>query len=73
MNNEIIKYYSLIKVNAVDTTAAGDTYIGALATLLSENKSIDATYASAIAVTREGGQVSIHYRDKVNKFIIRYR
>ncbi|ORX22677.1 ribokinase [Thermoanaerobacterium sp. PSU-2] len=78
MNNEITKYYPSVKVHAVDTTAAGDTFIGALATLLSENKSIDesiiyATYASAITVTREGAQVSIPDRDEVNKFIKEYR
>lgn len=59
------------KVKAVDTTAAGDVYNGALLTALSENKTIDeaakfATIASSIAVTRLGAQPSIPYRNEVD-------
>jgi ribokinase len=59
------------KVIAVDTTAAGDVYNGALLTALSENKTIDeaakfATIASSIAVTRLGAQPSIPYRNEVD-------
>ena len=60
------------KVNAVDTTAAGDTYCGALCVALSEGRDIVAaagfaTAASAIAVTRPGAQESIPTRDEVDK------
>jgi ribokinase len=62
-------------VNAVDTTAAGDCFIGALAVGLSENMSIReattfASAAAAISVTRMGAQPSMPYRGEVNQFIL---
>lgn len=55
------------KVKAVDTTAAGDTFIGAIAAALCEGQSLDAAVAlgqaaSALCVTRRGAQTSIPYR-----------
>ncbi len=55
------------KVKAVDTTAAGDTFIGAVATALCEGQSLDDAVAlgqaaSALCVTRRGAQTSIPYR-----------
>lgn len=52
------------KVKAVDTTAAGDSYIGALVTALSENKDIEeamkfASKCSSITVTRKGAIVAL--------------
>lgn len=62
------------KVSAVDTTAAGDVYNGALVTALSENKSLEeaarfATICSSISVTRLGAQPSIPYRKEVDELI----
>ena len=59
-----------VKVNAVDTGAAGDTYNGALVGALSEGKTMTeamafATKASAIAVTRFGAQPSVPYRSEI--------
>jgi ribokinase len=59
-----------IKVKAVDTTAAGDIFNGALTTALAENHTlIDAVRfackASAIAVTRAGAQSSAPYRNEL--------
>ena len=61
------------KVDAVDTTAAGDVYNGALCAALAEGTSLlDALYfaakASAISVTRAGAQPSIPTRDEVDSF-----
>lgn len=62
------------KVHAVDTTAAGDVFNGALVTWLSEGHSLlDATRsacaASAIAVTRNGAQEAAPYRHEVEKML----
>ena len=58
------------KVNAVDTTAAGDVFNGALAVALSEKKSIEeavkfANTAASISVTRLGAQASAPYRSEI--------
>lgn len=52
------------KVKAIDTTSAGDTYVGAMATMLDSGMDIVsackfATVASSITVTREGAAQSI--------------
>ncbi len=62
------------KVNAVDTTAAGDTYCGALAVALTEGRSIAdsikfASAAAAISVTRLGAQPSVPYRKEIDGFM----
>lgn len=62
------------KVRAVDTTAAGDVFNGALVTWLSEGHSLsDATRfacaASAITVTRNGAQDAAPYRHEVEKML----
>lgn len=59
------------KVDAVDTTAAGDVYNGALLTALTEGKSLVeaagfATLASSISVTRMGAQTSVPFRQELN-------
>ena len=58
------------RVEAVDTTAAGDTFCGALCVALSEGKPLAeaagfASLASAISVTRMGAQDSIPYRHEI--------
>ena len=57
------------KVVAVDTTAAGDVFNGALAVAISEKKSVEeaikfANNAAAISVTRLGAQASAPYRSE---------
>jgi ribokinase len=58
------------KVDAIDTTAAGDTFNGALVVALSEGKTIQesiafANKAAAISVTRIGAQSSVPYRKEI--------
>ena len=58
------------KVEAHDTTAAGDTFNGALVVALSEGKTIQesivfANKAAAISVTRIGAQSSIPFRNEI--------
>ncbi len=61
------------RVRAVDTTAAGDTFNGALVVALSEGKDIlEATAfackAAAISVTRNGAQGSIPFKREVEAY-----
>ncbi|HSP48056.1 MAG TPA: ribokinase [Clostridiaceae bacterium] len=58
------------KVDAVDTTAAGDCFNGAFVVALAEGKTLEqavafAIAASSIAVTRKGAQTSIPEREEV--------
>ena len=57
-------------VKAIDTTAAGDSYLGALVTALSENKDIKqamefASKCSSITVTRKGAIASLPKREEI--------
>lgn len=58
------------RVAAIDTTAAGDTFIGAYATALAEGADVVAAAelgrrAAALCVTREGAQPSIPHRREI--------
>jgi ribokinase len=60
-------HYPAPQVSAVDTTAAGDTFIGGLAAQLAEGATVDvairfAQRAAALSVTRAGAQPSIPHR-----------
>ena len=60
------------KVDAVDTTAAGDSYLGALVTKLAEDRPIKeamefASKCSSITVTRKGAIVSLPHQKDVKK------
>lgn len=62
------------KVNAVDTTAAGDVFNGALATALAQQKSFHdaltfAQAASALSVTKIGAQRSVPYLKEIDKML----
>jgi len=61
------------KVKAIDTTAAGDSFIGGLMTKLSEGYSIEvaiefAMKVGALTVSQSGAQSSLPWRDEVEKF-----
>jgi ribokinase len=58
-------------VKAVDTTAAGDTFCGALCLALAEGRPMDealdkASGAAAVSVTRKGAQASMPYASEVS-------
>jgi ribokinase len=66
--------YDAPQVEAIDTTAAGDTFIGGFAAQLAKNASVDAAIrfaqrAAALSVTRAGAQPSIPTRAEVDAFI----
>jgi len=61
-------------VDVVDTTAAGDCFVGALAVALCEGKPLAsaaefASAAAAISVTRNGAQPSLPHREEVMEFM----
>ena len=61
-----------LKVEAVDTTAAGDTYNGVLASVIAEGRSLieamrEANVAAAISVTRMGAQPAAPTREEINE------
>ncbi len=67
-----------LAVHAVDTTAAGDTFVGCFAVAISEGVSVPeavriATHASALSVTKLGAQPSIPTRQEVEQFIAQRR
>lgn len=63
-----------VRVDAVDTTAAGDTFVGAFAVGLGQGLDMTAAadaaqYAAALTVTKLGAQTSIPNRREVDQFI----
>lgn len=61
-------------VQPLDTTAAGDTFVGALAAFYNEATSVEtalrfASAAAAIGVTRSGAQMSIPIRREIEDFL----
>ncbi|SFD37273.1 ribokinase [Clostridium uliginosum] len=71
-DNEPI-FVPIKKVDTVDTTSAGDAYIGAICSCLAEGTNMKyalefATKIAAITVTRRGAQVSIPYKEEVKNY-----
>ncbi len=65
-----VYFKSALKTNVVDTTSAGDTFVGALVSKLSQNENLEnainfATKASAITVSREGASRSIPFVNEI--------
>lgn len=70
LSNGKSEIISAPKVEVVDTTAAGDTFNGALVVALSEGKTIQdsiafANKAASISVTRIGAQSSVPFRNEI--------
>jgi ribokinase len=66
-----------VAVQAVDPTAAGDAYIGALGAALAEGRALPASLgfaaaAAALSVTRLGAQPSLASRAELADFIARH-
>jgi ribokinase len=67
-------WMNAFRVNVIDTTAAGDAFLGALASGLSENKPIRevlrfANGAGALATTKLGAQPSLPLKKDLNRFL----
>jgi ribokinase len=68
--NASFQFVEAVKVEAVDTTAAGDTFCGAVCVGLSEGKTIldsvkMAVRSASLTVTRMGAQSSLPYRNEL--------
>jgi ribokinase len=73
VNNQESKLFAAPKVQAVDTTAAGDAFAGYLGALLAEGSSLEeaievAVKAASISVTKLGASSSLPTRDQVDSF-----
>lgn len=73
INKEKSMFKKAYKVEAVDTTAAGDSYTGALAVALSQDKGIEdamdfASKVGALSVLKEGAQSSLPTLEDVKNF-----
>ncbi len=75
-DGERFTHVEVFEVEAVDTTAAGDTFNGVLATLVAEGRELvtsvrEACAAAAISVTRMGAQPAAPTRSEVDEFLAR--
>jgi len=71
LSGSLSKLIPVVPVKAIDTTAAGDVFNGALVVAISEGKGIEeavvfANKAASISVTRMGAQASAPYRTEIN-------
>jgi ribokinase len=73
-DNDRMEFVSAVKIDAVDTTAAGDAFTGSLAVGLAQGKklydaSLFANYVAALSVTKMGAQSSMPTAEMVESFI----
>jgi ribokinase len=69
-----VKHFPAVAVQALDSTAAGDAFNGALACALAEGKVLEeamtfANAAGALAVTRRGAQDSLPTREEIERLL----
>ena len=69
-----VKYSGIFNVKRVDTTSAGDSFIGGFCASLCDGKTIDdavyyASAVSSITIGRAGASISIPTSDEVRKFL----
>ena len=72
VNKQETRMFAAPKVQAVDTTAAGDAFAGYLGALLAEGKTLEeaievAVKAASISVTKLGASSSLPIRDQVER------
>ncbi len=76
VNREISTQVDTYPVNVVDTTAAGDAFIGGFASVLDSSSLLDAVRygcaCGALAVTKFGAQPSLPTNDEVDSFLEKF-
>ncbi len=75
-NAEYEKHVDALKMNAIDTTGAGDAFNGGFITALADGKSIEdslkfATCTSAISVTRKGAAISMPKKEEIEELYVK--
>lgn len=70
-----VDFTEALSVKAIDTTAAGDTFIGSLAAFLASGDPLEialkkAMYAAALSVTKKGAQTSIPGKHEFEDFYL---
>jgi ribokinase len=74
VNKDITRHIPSFKVDVVDTTAAGDAFIGGFASAVLQNKSLEEAVrygcaCGALATTKFGAQPSLPTREEVERFM----
>ncbi|HEX6035801.1 MAG TPA: ribokinase, partial [Anaerolineales bacterium] len=74
VNKEITKHIPSFNVDVLDTTAAGDAFIGGFASALLQDKSLEEAVrygcaCGALAATKFGAQPSLPTKEDVEKFL----
>ena len=77
VTKENCQYLKSFKVNAVDTSGAGDAFIGCFASCYVKNNDVmlsmkEASAFAALSVTKKGTQISYPTKDQVKEFLSKY-
>jgi len=75
VNGEMVWHAPAVPVNAVDSTGAGDAFVGSLAVFLAEGNGLDeavrrANAVAALSVTKVGTKTSFPNRAEVDAFLM---
>jgi ribokinase len=75
VNREMTKHVPAFKVDVIDTTAAGDAFIGGFSSALLQNKPLEEAVrygcaCGALAATKFGAQPSLPTREEVERFLM---
>ena len=73
VNKDIYRYVDTYQVDVIDTTAAGDAFIGGFASVLDSSSLLDAVHygcaCGALATTKFGAQPSLPIKEEVERFL----